>query len=97
MMALVMSSAWADDITAGEARARACAVCHGPLGIAVAPEAPNLAGQPANYLSAQLHAYRSGTRQHAVMGVMAKTLTDEDITQLSAWFSSLRVEATRTR
>ena len=96
-MATAMSSASADDIAAGESRARACAVCHGPLGIAVAPEAPNLAGQPASYLSAQLHAYRGGTRQHAVMSVMAKSLTDDDITQLAAWFSSLRVEATRSR
>lgn len=97
LMAAAMSSAHADDIAAGEARARACAVCHGPLGIAVAPEAPNLAGQPASYLGAQLQAYRSGARQHAVMNVMAKTLSDEDITQLAAWFSSLRVEASRPR
>ena len=87
----------ADDIDAGRAKARACAVCHGVAGIAVHPEAPNLAGQPADYLHQQLHAYRSGARKHAVMTVIAKPLSDEDITQLAAWFSAIRVEATLPR
>ena len=69
-------------------------MCHGPLGISTAPDAPNLAGQPAIYLAALLRAYRSGARKHEVMGVMAKPLTDDDITQLAAWFAAVRVEAT---
>ena len=87
-------AAWvlADDIDAGRTQARACAVCHGPLGVAVAPETPNLTGQPANYLATQLRAYRSGARKHEVMAVMAKPLTDADIEQLAAWFAAVRVE-----
>ena len=84
----------ADDIDAGRAKARACAVCHGPLGVAVAPETPNLAGQPANYLATQLRAYRSGVRKHEVMAVMAKPLLDAEIEQLAAWFASLKVSVT---
>ena len=84
----------AQDAAAGKSRAAACAVCHGATGIGVAPDAPNLAGQPAIYLSAQLKAYRDGTRRHEVMSVMAKPLTDADIANLAAWFSSIRVEAT---
>jgi cytochrome c553 len=85
--------ATAQDAEAGRAKAAACAVCHGPLGISVTPDAPNLAGQPAIYLAAQLRAYRSGARKHEVMAVMAKPLGDADIGNLAAWFASIRVEA----
>jgi cytochrome c553 len=83
----------ARDAAAGRLKAQACAVCHGPLGVSLAPDAPNLAGQPAIYLAAQLHAYRSGTRKHEVMAVMARPLTDDDIANLAAWFASIRIEA----
>jgi cytochrome c553 len=86
--------AWARDAVAGREKAQACSVCHGQNGISTAPDAPNLAGQPAIYLAAQLRAYRSGARPHAVMAVMAKPLTDDDIQNLAAWFASIRIEAT---
>ena len=83
----------ADDAGAGRDKARACAVCHGPVGLSVTPDAPHLAGQPALYVAAQLRAYRSGARKHEVMAVMAKTLSDDDISHLATWFASIRVEA----
>ena len=76
---------------AGRQKAAPCAVCHGPQGLAVAPDAPHLAGQPALYLSTQLRAYRSGARRHEVMNVIAKPLTDTDIDDLAAWYSSLQI------
>ena len=79
--------------TTGEAKARTCAVCHGPLGIATMPDTPNIAGQPERYLSEQLKAYRSGKRSHEVMSLMAKPLSDDDIANLAAWFASIKVEA----
>ncbi len=91
--AFAAAPALAQDAEAGRAKAQPCAVCHGPLGIAVAPDAPNLAGQPAAYLAAQLRAYRSGARKHEVMSVMAKPLSDDDIARLAAWFASIKVEA----
>jgi len=82
----------ADDVTAGRAKADvACALCHGPHGVATLPNAPNLAGQQALYLSEQLKSYRSGQRQNAVMGVIAKPLTDAEIAQLAAWYSAIKV------
>ena len=87
------AAAQADDIAAGRAKARACAVCHGPLGLSVAPDTPNLAGQPASYLVQQLRAYRSGARKHEVMAVMAKPLLDAEIDQLARWFAAIQVEA----
>jgi cytochrome c553 len=69
----------------------ACAVCHGAQGLALAPDAPHLAGQPVFYLSAQLKAYRSGARRHEVMGVIAKAMTDADIEATSAWYAAQRI------
>ena len=83
----------AASVEAGKARAQTCSVCHGPLGLSAVPDAPNLAGQPAIYLSSQLRAFRSGARRHEVMNVIAKPLTDDDIDDVAAWFSSIRIEA----
>jgi cytochrome c553 len=80
------------DVTLGSTKARACAVCHGVQGIAMAPDTPHLAGQPERYLSEQLKAYRSGKRSHEIMSLMAKPLSDEDIRDLAQWFSSLVIE-----
>ncbi|GAC1390177.1 MAG: cytochrome c [Variovorax sp.] len=90
--ACLATSTLAAEVAAGRQKAAACAACHGPVGIAMAPDAPNLAGQPAAYIVAQLRAYRDGTRQHEVMSVMAKSLSDADIDNLGAWFSSLKVQ-----
>lgn len=55
-------------------------------------EAPNLAGQPEIYLIEQLRAYRSGKRQNEIMSIMAKPLTNADIDDLAAWYTSIKVE-----
>ncbi len=94
VLAAGLPAAQAADVAAGKAKAAACGACHGPLGIAVAPDAPNLAGQPEAYLAGQLQAYRSGKRKHEVMTLMARPLGDTDIANLSAWFASVKVEAT---
>lgn len=88
-------TAVAGDATTGRQKAlQACAVCHGQVGIAAAPETPNLAGEPHGYIVRQLRAFRNGKRQHEVMAVIAKSLTDEEIDNLAAWFSSIKVTAT---
>ena len=93
LAALVLpAAARAGDPAAGRARAAACTVCHGALGVSQMPDAPHLAGQPEVYLVEQLKAYRSGKRTHEVMNVMAKGLTDAEIENLAAWFSSLVVK-----
>lgn len=84
----------AGDPALGRTKAQACAVCHGAMGVATAPDAPHLAGQSAIYTAAQLKAYRSGERRHAVMAVMAKPLSDADIDNLAAWYAAIRIEAT---
>jgi cytochrome c553 len=86
------TSVIAADVAAGRMKAAACAACHGPQGLSLVPDAPNLAGQPPLYVAAQLKAYRDGTRKHEVMSLMAKTLSDADIDDLAAWFGSLKVQ-----
>ena len=81
------------DPAAGRVKARACAPCHGPDGVSRMPATPHLAGQPAEYLIAQLRAFRSGRRAHAVMGVVAKPLSDADIDDLAAWYASIAIRA----
>jgi cytochrome c553 len=82
----------AGDASLGRQKAMmACAVCHGPMGMASMPSAPNLAGQVPDYLAEQLKNYRSGKRAHEVMAVIAKQLSDEDIANLAAWYASIKV------
>jgi cytochrome c553 len=77
---------------AGKAKAAAvCNVCHGANGLSQMPGAPHLAGQPEMYVREQLRAYRSGKRQNEVMAIIAKPLTDDEISDLSAWFSSIEI------
>ncbi len=90
-LALPPGNALARDPVAGKARAAMCATCHGTLGLSQLPNAPNLAGQPAIYLVEQLRNYRSGKRGNEVMAVIAKPLTDAEIDDLAAWYSSLRI------
>jgi cytochrome c553 len=92
MTALGAANSFADDAALGRAKAdAACALCHGANGVASMPSAPNLAGQQAIYLSEQLKNYRSGKRHHEVMTYIAKPLTDAEIAQLAAWYSSIKV------
>lgn len=83
----------AGDPGAGRAKAAACAACHGADGIGKMPDAPHLAGQPEEYVVAQLEAYRSGKRVHEAMNLVAKGLSDADIADLAAWFSRIAVRA----
>lgn len=96
-LTLACAASWgaAADAAAGRQKAQACVVCHGPVGLSTAPDAPHLAGQPAIYLAAQLRAFRGGKRAHEVMTVIAKPLSDADIADLAAWFSSIAIEVRR--
>src|SRR5262245_33503012 len=89
--AAFISTAAAADLAAGKKRAIQCAVCHGANGIAVNPDAPNLAGEAAGYIERQLNAFRSGERKNEQMSLMAKDLSDADIQNLAAWFSAMKV------
>ena len=92
--AVVSSGSLAQDIKAGQRKAIACQTCHGLDGLSRLPDAPNIAGHPVGYLERALQAYRSGTRKHEVMSVVAKTLSDDDIRDLAAYYGAIKVEVT---
>ncbi len=70
------------------ARLGLCAACHGKHGHARIPGAPNLAGQPYQYLLQALHQYRSGQRNVPVMRAAAGPLTEQQMQALARWFSA---------
>jgi len=80
----------AGDAVAGKAKAATCAGCHGAKGISNNDMWPNLAGQKQGYLASSIKAYRDGSRNNAMMSAMAKGLSDKDIANLAAYYSSLK-------
>ena len=76
------------DPVAGQKKSTTCAACHGPDGNAVVAATPSLAGQYKDYLEHALREYRSGARQNPLMTGMGADLSDQDIADLAAWFSS---------
>ena len=88
VLVFTSTSALAGDAAAGKAKAVLCASCHGPTGIGMSPLWPNLAGQKEQYLVKQIKAFRDGTRQDPMMAPMVHALSDADIDNLAAYFSS---------
>ena len=80
-------------LEAGKARALTCTACHGAEGNSSTPLWPNIAGQNAPYLLAQLQAFKSGTRVNPLMSSQAMMLTDEDMANLAVYFESLPAAA----
>lgn len=69
-----------------------CVACHGPSGVGVGDAFPTLAGQGSNYLATQLRAWQQGTRkndQNDLMGHIARSLTEEEITAVADYFAGL--------
>lgn len=81
----------AGNAEAGKAKAAVCAACHGPDGNSPSGQFPNLAGQGAPYLLKQLHDFKSGARVNAIMQGQVANLSDQDMKNLAAYFSSQTV------
>ena len=72
----------------------ACVRCHGPALTGAEPAIPGLVGLHASYISAQLGAWRYGTRTAIApdcMQTVASRLTEGDVTAIAAWLASLPV------
>jgi len=79
---------------AGQTMAATCSACHGMDGNSLNPEWPNLAGQHASYITRQVKGFKAGQRQNVLMTPMASILTDQDIDDLAAFFSSQTLRPT---
>lgn len=73
----------------GKQKAATCFACHGVDGNAVDPQYPRLAGQYNLYLQQALHEYKDGQRNNPIMKGMVATLSQQDIEDVAAYFSSL--------
>ena len=73
-----------------------CGTCHGPHGNSTHPKYPRLAGQNANYLAAQLKAFRAQSRGDpdavGYMWGMAAELDDATIDALASYYSKQKPE-----
>ena len=78
---------------AGKTKAITCTACHGAEGNSVNPLWPNIAGQHASYIAAQLNAFKSGARKDPLMAPQAMMLADSDIANLAVYFESLPAAA----
>ncbi len=79
------------DPVAGKAESALCSACHGADGLSPATEIPNLAGQHYQYLLQQLVAYKEGTRKNGVMNEIVRPMTLEQLQNIAAYFSSVRL------
>lgn len=69
----------------------ACAGCHGPSGAGIPVQYPRLSGQHADYVDAQLKAFRGGLRKNnSVMTAVAAKLNDDEIKAVSDYAAGLR-------
>jgi cytochrome c553 len=69
----------------------ACSGCHGPALTGMEPAIPGLVGLRSSYISAQLGAFRYGTRTAAdpdCMQIVAASLTEADVAAVAAWLAS---------
>lgn len=70
-----------------------CLGCHGVYGARNAYPSfriPKLGGQNADYIEVALQGYRRGTRKHPTMDAQASLLSDQDIADIAAFFSSIK-------
>ena len=77
----------AGDAEAGQAKTATCMGCHGLAGNSTIPNFPKLAGQGETYILKQLQYFKSGERENAMMAGVASMLSDQDMEDISAYYS----------
>lgn len=84
------------DVAAGKEKSQVCAACHGVDGNSPNPIWPKLAGQHAEYIIKQLRDIKNGERENAQMTPMATNLSEQDILDLAAYYSSQKIKHGKT-
>ncbi|KFN42279.1 c-type cytochrome [Arenimonas oryziterrae] len=79
------------DAKAGQAKAGACAACHGLDGNSADSQYPKLAGQHERYIWRQLKLFKSGERNNAIMMGMGAPLSEQDMRDIGAFFATQKV------
>ena len=73
---------------AGQTKAGTCIACHGVDGNSAVPTFPKLAGLGHRYLLKQMKDIRDGRRPVALMAGQVDNLSDEDLSDIAAYYSS---------
>lgn len=92
-LGMLGTSQAAGDPAAGKAISDTCLGCHGVRSYTnVYPtyHVPKLVGQHPDYIVAALKAYKAGERNHETMEAQAASLSDQDMADIAAYFSSLK-------
>jgi cytochrome c553 len=86
----IASPAWAGgDAAAGEKKAKeVCQTCHGVDGNSASDMFPKIGGQHEDYMIAILHKYKNGKRNNPIMAGFAAMLSERDVKDVAAWYSS---------
>jgi cytochrome c553 len=73
------------------AQVAACAACHSPTGAGIPSHYPRIGGQHADYVEAQMHAFRAGQRTNSPeMTAMAERMSDREIKAVADYIAGLR-------
>jgi len=72
---------------AGKEKSKLCQGCHGEDGNSISEATPKLSGQYEKYILKQLRDYKAGIRPHEIMNAMAIELSEEDMADVSSYFS----------
>ena len=78
------------DASVGKKKSTPCQACHGPEGVSPSPDFPTLAGQYPDYIETALRHYKAGKRKNPIMAEQVKNLSEKDIMDLAAYYSSQR-------
>jgi cytochrome c553 len=82
----------AGNFAVGKQKAFMCKGCHNKVGYKTAYpkvyQVPRLGGQHEEYIVSALRQYKSGERKFATMRAMASSLTDQDMADIAAYYSS---------
>lgn len=90
---VLAANGYGADLEAGKKLADSrCSFCHGINGISGSPVIPNHRSQQPLYFVKQLKAFKDGSRQDPMMAVQAANLSEADMENIAAYYSSLSCE-----
>ena len=84
----VPAFAAAGNADAGREKSVPCKACHGEAGVSVSPDFPKIAGQHSDYILVALRHYKAGKRKNPIMAGQVANLSEADMRDLAAWYSS---------
>ena len=92
-----ITNSFAGDLKLGKETAQTiCASCHGLDGVSSSAGnsalIPNITAQDKGYLVSRLKDYKSGKIEHPQMSLIAQMLSEEDIENVSEWYSSIIIK-----